>query len=285
MAEDQAENCGNYEAQNKAQIVQKFFRRTKDKQFGVFNNIFSAKSNIDGQDGGVVTALLLNGLKEGIFDVAIVVRSVNGYNAEAIEVDTPSGILAAKGTKYFRINVTRKLRELIKQGKKRVAIVCTPCEAKAARKIQQTLKNDCEITIIGLFCFEAFDSGKLKEKIWTQLNLDLDNVQKTQIRRGKFTAFADGKEYSCKVKDLLGATEKVCRYCDDFTAQEADVSVGSVGSDSGYSTVIIRSMTGENCLKTLDIIKASADNEEISRVAKAKRERAKKSLADLNNRQ
>jgi coenzyme F420-reducing hydrogenase beta subunit len=260
MAEDQAENCGNYEAQNKAQIVQKFFRRTKDKQFGVFNNIFSAKSNIDGQDGGVVTALLLNGLKEGIFDVAIVVRSVKGYNAEAIEVDTPSGILAAKGTKYFRINVTRKLRELIKQGKKRVAIVCTPCEAKAARKIQQTLKNDCEITIIGLFCFEAFDSGK-------------------------FTAFADGKEYSCKVKDLLGATEKVCRYCDDFTAQKADVSVGSVGSDSGYSTVIIRSMTGENCLKTLDIIKASADNEEISRVAKAKRERAKKSLADLNNRQ
>jgi F420H2 dehydrogenase subunit F len=285
MAEDQAENCGNYKAQNKAQIVQKFFRRTKDKQFGVFNNIFSAKSNIDGQDGGVVTALLLNGLKEGIFDVAIVVRSVKGYNAEAIEVDTPSGILAAKGTKYFRINVTRKLRELIKQGKKRVAIVCTPCEAKAARKIQQTLKNDCEITIIGLFCFEAFDRGKLKEKIWTQLRLDLDNVQKTQIRRGKFTAFADGKDYSCKVKDLYGATEKVCRYCDDFTAQEADVSVGSVGSDSGYSTVIIRSMTGENCLKTLDIIKASADNEEISRVTKAKRERAKKSLADLNNRQ
>ena len=73
-----------------------------------------------------------------------------------------SDVLAAKGTKYLKVNVTKKLRELISQGKKRIAIVCTPCEAKAARKIQQTLKNDCEITIIGLFCFEAFNSAKTK---------------------------------------------------------------------------------------------------------------------------
>jgi coenzyme F420 hydrogenase subunit beta len=135
------------------------------------------------------------------------------------------------------------LRELISQGKKRIAIVCTPCEVKAARKIQQTLKNDCEITIIGLFCFEAYDSSKLKREIKMRLNVDLDKAEKTKIRHGKFSAFFDGKECSCKVKDLDNATEKACRYCDDFTAKFADISVGSVGQ-KGCSTVIVRSKGG-----------------------------------------
>ena len=92
-----------------------------------------------------------------MFDAAIVVRRGEGYSAEAVVATNPSDVFAAKGTKYLRVNVTKKLRELISQGKKRIAIVCTPCEAKAARKIQQTLKNECEITVIGLFCFEAFN--------------------------------------------------------------------------------------------------------------------------------
>ena len=101
-------------------------------------------------------------LRKALFDVAIVVRRGVGYSAEAVVATNASEVLAAKGTKYLKVNVTQKLRELISQGKKRIAIVCTPCEAKAARKIQQTLKNDCEITIIGLFCFEAFNRAKIK---------------------------------------------------------------------------------------------------------------------------
>ena len=99
-----------------------------------------------------------------MFDAAVVVRRGVGYSAEAVVATNANEALAAKGTKYLKVNVTKKLRELISQGKKRIAIVCTPCEAKAARKIQQTLKNDCEITIIGLFCFEAFNSSQTKRR-------------------------------------------------------------------------------------------------------------------------
>ncbi len=255
--------------------------KAPDQEIGVYSDLFSAKTNVEGQDGGVVSTLLIKGFEGGLFDAAIVVRRGDGYNAEAVVATNANEVLAAKGTKYLKVNVTKKLRELISQEKKRIAIVCTPCEAKAARKIQQTLKNDCEITIIGLFCFEAFNSTKIKAEAKIRLGIDLDRAQKTQVRQGKFTAFVDGKEFSCKVKDLDAAAEKVCNYCGDFAAQFADVSVGSVGSKKGYSTVIVRSKAGERLIKTLDSAKEVADKEEIVRLSKFKQERAEKSLAAL----
>jgi coenzyme F420 hydrogenase subunit beta len=189
-----------------------------------------------------------------------------------------SDVLAAKGTKYLKVNVTKKLRELIGQGKKRIAIVCTPCEAKAVRKIQQTLNKDCQITVLGLFCFEAFNQTKLKEEVKAQLGVDLDKADKTQVRAGKFIVQVDGKDYACKAKDLEGAAEKSCSFCDDFTAKFADISVGSVGSKQGYSTVIVRSDVGKKLAENLVINKEAANMQEVSRLSKFKRERAKKTM-------
>jgi len=282
MAQDRKEKYEKFKAKNESRIQSEFLEGKKDKDLGVYGDLFSAKSGFEGQDGGVVTALLVKGFEEGIFDSAIVVKRKEGYSAEAVVVTNVDEVAAAKGTKYLRVNVTQKLRELISQGKKRIAIVCTPCEVKAARKIQQALKVDCEITIIGLFCFEAFNSAKLKKETAMRLGIDLDKAQKTQIRQGKFSAFVDGKEYSCKVKDLDEASEKACRYCDDFTSQLADISVGSVGSKTGYSTVIVRSNVGEKLVKNLDAAKEAVDKEEIVRLSKFKGECAKKSLANLN---
>jgi coenzyme F420-reducing hydrogenase beta subunit len=279
MPDNHTEKHQNCKAQDEAKIEQEFLKGTKDENLGVYCDLFSAKSGIEGQDGGVVTALLVKGIEEGAFDSAIVVRRMKGYSAEAVVANNVDEVTAAKGTKYLKVNVTKKLQELISQGKKRIAIVCTPCEVKAARKTQQTLKNDCEVTIIGLFCFETFNNAKLKEEIRTRLGVDLDKAQKTQVRQGKFTAFVEGKEYSCKVKDLDQAAEKACHYCDDFTARFADISVGSVGSKKGYSTVIVRSKVGEKLLKNLDATKEPVDKEEIVRLSKFKRERAKKNLA------
>ena len=103
--------------------------------------------------------------------------------------------------------------------------------------------------MIGLFCFEAFNSAKLKEELKTRLGIDLDRVEKTQVRQGKFTAIVEDREVSCRVKDLDGASEVACRFCDDFTSRLADVSVGSVGSKPGYSTVIVRSPVGRTAAK------------------------------------
>jgi coenzyme F420-reducing hydrogenase beta subunit len=276
MAENQAEKHQTLKAEDEAKIEEEFLNGTKDEDLGVYCDSFSAKSNIVGQDGGVVSAFLVNGFRAGLFDAAIVVRRLAGYSAEAVVALNDSDVLAAKGTKYLKVNVTKKLRELIGQGKKRIAIVCTPCEAKAVRKIQQALNKDCQITVLGLFCFEAFNQTKLKEEVKGQLGVDLDKADKTQVRAGKFLVQVDGKEYGCKVKDLECAAEKACGFCDDFTAQFADVSVGSVGSKQGYSTVIVRSDVGKKLAENLVVTKEAANMQEVSRLSKFKRERAKK---------
>ncbi|HSV49969.1 MAG TPA: Coenzyme F420 hydrogenase/dehydrogenase, beta subunit C-terminal domain [Candidatus Acidoferrales bacterium] len=277
----QVEKVQAYRAQDQEKLERQFLTGTKDEDLGIYCDLFSAKSEIVGQDGGVVTSLLVNGFREGLFDVAVVVRRMQGYNAEAVIVENETDVLAAKGTSYLKINVTKTLRELISQGKKHIAIVCTPCEAKAARKIQQTIGKDYAITVIGLFCFEAFNPAKLKEEAKKRFGIDIGKADKTQVRHGKFTAFVEGREVSCKVNDLSGTSEAACRFCDDFTSTLADVSVGSVGSPDGYSTVVVRSPTGARLVKAAGLVKSSVERKEIAKLVKFKRERAKKSFTKL----
>jgi coenzyme F420 hydrogenase subunit beta len=277
----QQEKVQIHRAQEQQQLEKQYLSGTKDADLDIYCDLFSAKTGVAGQDGGVVSSLLIKGFREGLFDVAIVVKRLEGYNAEAYVAESEADVLAAKGTSYLKVNTTKKLRELINQGKKRIAIVCSPCEAKAARFIQQKMGKDCQITIIGLFCFEAFNSAKLKEATQKQLGIDIGKAEKTQVSQGKFNATVDGQQVSCKVKDLSGASEAACRFCDDFTSTLADVSVGSVGSPSGYSTVIVRSPVGARLVKDAELVKGTVVKQEIARLAKFKRERAKKSFNEL----
>lgn len=268
-----------FRAQEQEKLEQRFLSGQRDAALGVYCDLFAAKSEVAGQDGGVVTALLIKGFEEGLFDAAIVVRRTQGYMAEAVVALSAEDVMSAKGTSYLKVNVTKKLRELISQGKQRIAIVCTPCEAKAARIVQQTVGKDCQITVIGLFCLEAFNPVKLRAEIRKRLGVDLADAEKTRIRRGKFTVTVEGKTVSCKVKDLSDTSEVTCRFCEDFVAALADVSVGCVGSPEGYSTVIVRSPAGERLLCDAKFTRGEVNKAEIEKLAQFKRERAQKSFS------
>jgi coenzyme F420-reducing hydrogenase beta subunit/Na+-translocating ferredoxin:NAD+ oxidoreductase RnfD subunit len=260
-----------------AVIEQNYLSGTKDENIGVYSELFSAKSNIEGQDGGVATALLVSGIQKGIFDAALVCKRIDGYYSEAVIAENAEEVKAAKGTKYVRVHMMDKLAELIKKGKRKVAIVGTACQMRAARRIQQSIVGeypDLELTLIGLFCYEEFNYYQLKEQTMKLMNIDLDRAEKTQIKRGKFIATIDGKESSIAVKDLNAAVENGCLCCPDFTAIYSDVSVGSVGSPDGYSTVIVRSDNGKRLLEKLELTKAETDKEEIDKLSTRKKKRA-----------
>lgn len=276
-----AEKVQAYRAEEEDKLEKQFLKGIKDEDLGVYSDIFSAKSGVLGQNGGVVTALLQKGLREGLFDVAIVAKRIEGYTAQAIAAEDSDAALQSKGTVYVKVNVSKKLRQLIEEGKRRIAVVCTPCEVLAVRKIQQSIGKDVEITVIGLFCFEAFNPAKLKEELSKQ-GIDLEKAEKTEISRGKFTATANGQAATCKVKELDGAVEASCRFCSDFTSKLADVSVGSAGSKQGYSTVIVRSPAGERLVKDNDFIKDAVDKQEVANLARFKRQRSEKCFAGLN---
>jgi len=266
------------------EVEKKFLNGSRDEFLGVHTEIFSAKSSIDGQDGGMATALLLSGFEKGLFDAAIVVKRTLGYNAEAIIAETADEILNARGTKYSRVKMMSKVGDLVEKGKRKIAIVGTPCEVRTARKIQQQLLtkySDLEITIVGLFCFEAFDYDKLKEETKRFLGVDLDKAEKTQIQKGKFIVQIDGKEYSAKVKEFHDAIQGGCAYCNDFVARLSDVSVGSVGSNDGYSTVIVRSDNGKKLLENLDFVKGDVKKEDVLKLANFKKKRAEKNFSPI----
>lgn len=270
--------------EDKREVENEFLKGVKDENLGVYSDLFAAKGSVDGQDGGMATAMLVSGMQRGLFDVAIVVQRKNGYRAQAVIAENVDELMKARGTKYQRVKMISRLAELVEKGKKKIAIVGTPCEVRAIRKIQQTFLNDypdVQITMLGLFCYEAFVYDKLKEETRNLLGVDLDKSEKTQIHKGKFIVTVDGKDYSCRVRDLGKAVENGCAYCDDFVSRLADVSIGSVGSPDGYSTVIVRSDKGKELLDGVSFTKAEANKDEIAKLSTLKRQRAEKSFTPI----
>jgi coenzyme F420-reducing hydrogenase beta subunit len=265
-------------------INQQFLKGTYDENLGIYNQILAAKSSIAGQDGGVATSLLVSGMQKGIFDTAIVVQRTEGYQADAVVAENVDDLIKAKGTKYLRVKMLWLLNDLISIGKRKIAVVGTPCEVRAIRRIQNsmlTIYPDLQLTIVGLFCFEAFDYDKLKVAVQKQMGVDLDKVEKTQIHKGKFIATVEGKDYAVAVKDLAVAQEHGCNFCDDFSNKYADISVGSVGSPEGYSTVLVRSDIGKTLLENTQLTTAEVNKDEVVKLATLKLNRAKKNFAKI----
>jgi coenzyme F420 hydrogenase subunit beta len=262
----------------------RFLNGPKDEYLGVCSELLSAKSSVKGQDGGMATALLLSGFKNNLFDAAIVVKRVAGYRAEAVVATSADEILTARGTKYSRVKMQSKIGDLAAEGKKRIAVVGTACEVRNTRNIQSQLLEkypDLDITVVGLFCFEAFDYDKLKAETQAILGVDLDKATKTQIQKGKFIVQIGDNEYSTKVKDFHDAIQGGCAFCNDFVAWLSDVSVGSVGSQEGYSTVIVRSNKGKKLLENAEYVKGEVVKEEIVKLVNFKKKRAETNFAPI----
>ena len=268
------------------ELEEEFLSGTADNDLGVNRLMFAGKSHIGGQDGGMATAILQRGIEMGRLDAAVVVLKNKSCGANAALVDETESILQAKGTKYVRISVIAPLLEALNRGKKRIAVVGTPCQIRAVRKLQrQGYFNerfpDVEIFLIGLFCFESFDYESLKSRIRELFGIDLDSAGKMQIARGKFIVTVEDKEYSCPVRELGNVVRAGCPFCDDLVSRLADISIGSIGSPDGYSTVIVRSERGERLLEGVQFERREINRDEIVKLAAIKKKNADKNFAGI----
>ena len=92
------------------------------------------------------------------------------------------------------------------------------------------------------FDYEALTLRELRDK----RGVDLDRVSKMDVIRGRMIVeYRDG-EFAVDepVKDFHGAALKGCDECADFLGRSADISVGSVGSMDGWTSVLIRTERG-----------------------------------------
>jgi coenzyme F420-reducing hydrogenase beta subunit len=185
-----------------------------------------------------------------------------------------------------RVSVITPLLDALQWGKRRIAVVGTPCQIRAVRKLQrQGYFNekfpDAQIFLIGLFCFESFDYESLKSRIRDLFGIDLDSAEKVQIARGKFIVAKDGKEYSCRVRELEKEVRAGCGFCDDLVSRLADISIGSIGSTEGYSTVIVRSERGEKLLEAVQFDRREINRDDIVKLAAIKKKNADRNFAGI----
>jgi hypothetical protein len=145
--------------------------------------------------------------------------------------------------------------DAIENGDASIAFVGTPCNIDAVHKMKTSptgllnLFMRANIIKLGLFCMDSFDYHSLTV-FMKQHGIDINNVQKMTIQKGKFTFIEkDDKTTKFPVHDLDIAKSSSCNYCIDLTSENADISIGSVGSPEGWSTVLTRTGLGEEIFK------------------------------------
>ncbi|MEM2849083.1 MAG: Coenzyme F420 hydrogenase/dehydrogenase, beta subunit C-terminal domain [Candidatus Bathyarchaeia archaeon] len=276
-----------------------FFKNEEDigNPLGFHKAIYTAESTDEkikskAANGGVATTLLKIALEEGWVDCATVAVAdrLKGWMPEAKVAFTFQEVLEAAGSKYtYCPMVTALASAFYEYMRNSVAFVGTPCQVLSVRKMQLTSMGHRKLgevakIIVGLFCMENFDYNLISEFLPSR-GIKPEAVFKFDISGGKFNAYGEDGEnlISVGVKELEKYSRKGCMACSDLTARWADVSVGSIGSKPGFSTVIIRTDIGEEIFKRaleLKAIRAEEISEQglksLIRVAKVKLDKAEK---------
>jgi coenzyme F420 hydrogenase subunit beta len=216
------------------------------------------KQRIDGvQDGGFVSSLLVSLLEAGEIDGALLAResATERWKGEAFLATTPEEVRACAGSFY---NQTLALGHVDFEDYElppnpRIALVGTPCEIEGIKAMQArpwtwgSSKVEAITLTIALLCTKSFNYEKLMlGEIRDKRRVDLDNVGRVDIIRGKMIVqdLEGATIFEEPIRDFHGAALKGCDECADFMGHAADISVGSVGSADGYSSVLLRSEEG-----------------------------------------
>ncbi len=217
----------------------------------------------DAQDGGVVSALLIAALAAGEIDGALVTRPSDDpeepWRGVAHLATTAKEITAAAGSYY---NQTMALSELDLSRyelppKPRIAVVGTPCEIQGIRAMQSRRwptgahRVDAVVLTIALLCTKSFDyRGLMLRLLREDRDIEVERVSKVDVIRGRMIVeYRDGElAVDEPIKNFHGAALKGCDECADFLGRSADLSVGSVGSMDGWSSVLVRTERGRRAL-------------------------------------
>ncbi len=242
--------------------VEKFVfgrERRENEEFGIHRKILAAQSTNSKilevcQDGGVATTLLLCALENGVIDAAI----ETGIDTEVPLKPKPKvaenldEIMSCAGTKYVYSPNLLALKEAVEKGKKSLAIVGTPCQIHAIRKIQASplkkYSNLINITI-GLMCTESFQyEGLIEEGLHKKFGINPSEVKKMNIKGKLLIYLKNGEIKEIPLKEVKSYVREGCHHCDDFSNELADISLGGLGLNE-WTFTIIRTEKGEEIFR------------------------------------
>ena len=158
------------------------------------------------------------------------------------------GILAGGMSRYTYVPTPLPLKQAIKDGYSKLALMAVPCQTEFVRKLMTTKvkKYHSRVAlIIGLLCSETFEFEPfITETMVEKRGVDVNQVRKINIK-GKVIVYPKdgGEPVLIPLKEVRPMARSHCHHCPDFTAEHADISLGGLGQD-GWTLTLVRTEVG-----------------------------------------
>ncbi|MBK9179305.1 MAG: Coenzyme F420 hydrogenase/dehydrogenase, beta subunit C-terminal domain [Acidimicrobiales bacterium] len=236
--------------------------RTDDEVAGVAKDIVLARA-VDqavheaGQDGGLVSAILVWALEKGLIDAALV-SYLEGdgttWKARPGVARTPAEVLAAAGSRYTYSANTLAYDEAVEAGAEKIALVGMSCQTSSlpvmkARKVGKVGRKFA--LNIGLLCSKTFDDAIFDELFEARYGLKKQDMVKMNIK-GVFQIWMrNGDYHEIPLKECHAWTREGCNHCPDFAAEHADISTGGIGAFNDWTLTVVRTDLGREIMDGL----------------------------------
>jgi len=247
--------------------------RIKD-ELGYIQDVIAAKTTDDkikemGQDGGLVTTLLMYLFDKNKIDAVIVSEYDDKLQTIPKIIYDKEDLLKSSGTRYsissnilplkdlYNIaeDIVEKHHQIYDINQIRMAFVGTPCQCRAVRKMQLLNISPTHVIkyVFGLFCMENFDYDKLFQLIKKETNEEPTNIAKMNIKKNFFITSKENNVYEIELKKFDDAVRNHCHECDEFTSRFADISFGGSGAVQKNSMVLMRTDKGQDLIRDVII--------------------------------
>jgi coenzyme F420 hydrogenase subunit beta len=238
------------------------FGRTRqaDEVYGVARSVLLVRATEEavqkaGQDGGLVSAMLIWGLEKGLIDGAL----TSGFSQDRVFDAIPAlvtdrdGVLATAGSRYTYSANPLAMREAEEQKLRNLALVGMSCQAsingslpaRGVRKYERRLA-----LTIGLMCSKTF-TYEGQEHVLGEHGIAIEDVTKINVKGRYMIWTRDGGYHEIPLKELHPYTRPGCKLCPDFAAEHADISTGGIGADDGWTLTLVRTQRGEEWMRGL----------------------------------
>ena len=233
--------------------------RTEDEVAGISSDIMLVRATDAevceaGQDGGLVSAILIWALEHDRIDAALV-SALEGdgasWKAVPAVVRSRTEVLATAGSRYTYSANPLAYRDAVAGGAERIALVGMSCQASlpGVMSARKTGKIARRLALsIGLLCSKTFDDSIFEELFEANYGLRRADIKKINIK-GVFQIWThEGQYHEVPLKEGQAWTREGCKTCPDFAAEHADISTGGIGAFNDWTLAVVRTDQGRDVL-------------------------------------
>ncbi len=237
--------------------------RTDDEPAGIYRDILLVKASDDfvyetGQDGGLVSAILIWCLENDIVDGALTsyLEDGDGGGWKAIPglATNREEVLKGAGSRYTYAANTLAIDEAKERGIQRLAQVGMSCQTSVApvmwhRRVGK-ISKPIQL-IIGLLCSKSFDDSLFEELFEMKYGIQRQDIKKMNIK-GVFQIWMNNGDYhEINLKECHAWTREGCTHCPDFAAEHADISTGGIGNETDWTLTVVRTELGQAIIQAM----------------------------------